>query len=214
MSYIAAADFRERTVKPYCANLILGETDGTDAYMDLVIAQVTARVELDLADDFEPPNPDNDETIDVDARGGYRLYTPRRVRSSTTVSARNPWVIAYTAQASTAYRLRKSLNAAGTAMADGQKRDWLDAMPGLTTGSWPNGAAAVQLVGKFGWAAVPDDIKRMVALKVYDQIKGSTDPLSRITQRQTIDATITYGPSQEVTEISDRYRRSTLAFTG
>jgi hypothetical protein len=90
MSYIAAADFRERTVKPCCANLILGETDGTDAYIDLVIAQVTARVELDLADDFEPPNPDNDETIDVDARGGYRLYTPRRVRSLTTVSARNP----------------------------------------------------------------------------------------------------------------------------
>jgi len=215
MAYIAAADFRERTVKPYCANLILGETDGTDAYLDLVIAQVVTQVELDLADDFEPPGGDADEAIDVDGWGTTRLYAPRRVRSLTTVQTRLAWLTTYVTEASTSYRIKKSLNAAGTAMVDGSTSDWLDALSGLSTGVWPSGAGTVKLTGKFGWAAVPDDIKRLVALKVYDQIKGNSDPLSRIVQRQTLDATITYGPSSEVTDISNRYRRSpALAYIG
>ena len=215
MAYIAAADFRERTVKPYCANLLLDETHGTDSYIDLIIAQVTTQVELDLADDFEPPNPDNDETIDVDGWGTLRLYAPRRVRSLTTVAARWPDVSTFTTLASTSYRLRKSLNTAGTAMVDGRTSDWLDAMPGLFTGIWPLGAETVRLTGKFGWAAAPEDIKRLVALRVYDLIKGNADPLSRIIQRQTFDATITYGPSTEVADITARYRRTpALAYIG
>ena len=80
---------------------------------------------------------------------------------------------------------------------------------------WAPLGQTVRLVGKFGWAAVPEDIKRLVALKVYDQIKGNADPLSRIVQRQTLDATITYGPSSEVTDIMNRYRRSpALAYIG
>lgn len=214
MAYIAAADFRERTVKPYCANLILSETDGIDSYIDLIIAQVTTQVELDLADDFEPVSGDADETLDVTGWGTTRLYTPRRVRSLTTVSVRWPWDTTFTA--TTAYRLHKSLNAAGTAMLDGAGSDWLDAMPGLTYGGWPAGADTVRLVGKFGWAAVPDDIKRLVALKVYDQIKGSSDPLSRLVQKTTGDAIFTYGPdSKEITDIVNRYQRSpALAYIG
>lgn len=208
MVYIAAADFRERTLKPYTANLLLDETHGTDAYIDLVIAQVTTQVELDLADDFEPPGGDADETIDVMGWGTARLYVPRRVRSLTSVATRFPWVSTFTTEAATAYRLHKSLNAAGTAMVDGARSDWIDALLGLTLGIWPEGADTVRLVGKFGWAAVPDDIKRLVALKTYDQIKGSADPLSRIVQRQTFDATITYGPSSEITDIETRYRRT------
>jgi len=215
VAYIAAVDFRERTVKPYCASLILSENDGLDAYVDLIITQVITQIELDLADDFEPAPGDADETIDVDGWGTARLYAPRRVRSLTTVSTRWPWVSTFTAEAAAGYRLRKSLNAAGSAMVDGTKNDWLDAMPGLSTGAWPSGASTIRLVGKFGWAVVPDDIKRLVALKVYDQIKGSSDPLSRIVQRTTADAILTYGPSLEVTDIMNRYRRSpALAYIG
>jgi len=207
VAYIAAADFRERTVKSYCANLILGEADGLDAYVDLIIAQVTTQVELDLADDFEPPNPDTDEIISVDGGGWSRLYLPRRVRSLTTVETRALEV--FTVQASTTWRLRKSLNAAGSAMVEGRVSDWLDAVS-LSTSAWPYGADTVRLTGKFGWAVVPDDIKRLVALKTYDLIKGQGDPLSRIVQRQTFDATVTYGPSAEVTDIMSRYQRTPL----
>lgn len=208
MAYIAAADFRERTVKPYCANLLLDETHGTDSYIDLIITQVVTQVELDLADDFEPPNPDNDEVILADGWGTTRLYAPRRVRSLTTVEVRYDWQSSFSTVATTSYRLRKSLNTAGTAMVDGRTSDWLDGLIGMTLGVWPLGAETVRLTGKFGWAAVPDDIKRLVALKVYDLIKGNADPLSRIVQRQTFDATITYGPSSEITDIETRYRRT------
>jgi len=207
VAYIAAADFRERTVKPYCTNLILGESDGLDAYVDLIITQVSTQVELDLADDFDPPSPDTDEVISVDGSGWSRLYMPRRVRSLTTVETRLLEV--FTVQASTKWRLRKSLNTAGTAMIEGRVSDWLDAVS-LSTSVWPYGADTVRLTGKFGWAAVPDDIKRLVALKTYDLIKGNADPLSRIIQRQTLDATITYGASTEVTDIMSRYQRTPL----
>ena len=217
MAYIAAADLRERTVKSYCANLILSETDGLDAYIDLIIAQVTTQVELDLSDDFEPAGGDPDETLDVDGSGEARLYVPRRVRSLTTVKTRDALGV-LTAQVSTLWRLRKSLNAAGTAMFDGRRIDYLDVIDGkalLTVGTfWPEGTQTVELVGKFGWAAVPDDIKRLVALKVYDTIKGNADPLSRIIQRQTLDATITYGTSSEAADIEARYTRTLPAVIG
>lgn len=215
MAYIAAADLRERTQKPFASNVVLTEGDIIDAQLDLIIAQVVTGVELDLADDFEPPNPDNDETIDVDGWGGTRLFLPRRVRSITSVAVRAPFETAFTTQASTAYRLRKSLNSAGTAMLEGRSSDWLDALPGLSYGAWPLGAETVRLVGKFGWAAVPEDIKRLVALRVYDIVKTKQDPLNRISQRITLDATIVYGPSQEMDDIVTRYRRSAaLAYIG
>jgi hypothetical protein len=207
VAYVTAADFRERTVKPHCTNLILNEADGLDAYIDLIITQVSTQVELDLADDFEPPNPDTDEVISVDGSGWSRLYLPRRVRSLTTVETRALEV--FTVQTSTKWRLRKSLNTAGTAMVEGRVSDWIDAVS-LSTAVWPFGADTVRLTGKFGWAVVPDDIKRLVALKTYDLIKGNGDPLSRIIQRQTLDATITYGPSAEVTDIMSRYQRTPL----
>lgn len=207
MAYIVAADFRERTLKPYCVNLALTEGDGSDGYIDLIITQIATQVELDLSDDFDPPNPDTDEVISVDGSGWSRLYLPRRVRSLTTVETRLLEV--FTVQASTKWRLRKSLNTAGTAMVEGRVSDWLDAVS-LSTSVWPWGADTIRLTGKFGWAVVPDDIKRLVALRVYDQIKANSDPFSRITQRQTIDATITYGPSTEVMDIMNRYQRTSL----
>ena len=208
MSYIAAADFRERTVAPYCAGLILGETDGLDSYIDLIITRVVTQVELDLGDDFEPAGGDPDETVECDGSGRARMYTPRRVRSLTTVKLRATDGT-LTTQASTAYRLHSSL-IGGTAMLDGARLDYLEHL----TDVWPLGTQTVQLVGKFGWSAVPTDIKRLVALKVYDIIKGNADPLSRIIQRQTLDATITYGPPEEITALENRYRRSLPVYVG
>ena len=208
MSYIAAADFRERTVAPYCAGLILGETDGLDSYIDLIITRVVTQVELDLGDDFEPAGGDPDETVECDGSGRARMYTPRRVRSLTTVKLRATDGT-LTTQASTAYRLHSSLSG-GTAMLDGARLDYLEHL----TDVWPLGTQTVQLVGKFGWSAVPTDIKRLVALKVYDIIKGNADPLSRIIQRQTLDATITYGPPEEITALENRYRRSLPVYVG
>lgn len=208
MAYIAAADFREKTVQPYTANLVLDEGAGTDAYLDLVIAQMTAQVEIDLNDEFEPPNPDNNETIKIDNDNPYKLYIPRRVRSIASVQTRSYQTM--TTQASTTYYHRRSLNSTGDAMVNNRKHDWLEPLPGLTVSCWPTGGEAVWITGTFGWSAVPDDIKRLVALRVYDQIKSSADPLSNILQRNTLDAQITYGPSREALAITQRYQRDAV----
>ena len=69
--------------EPWTANVVLTEADGSDAYLDLIISQVTTQIELDLDDDFEPAGGDPDETIFVQGTIGSRLYVPRRVRVLT-----------------------------------------------------------------------------------------------------------------------------------
>lgn len=202
MTYIAAADFRLGGLQPWTATLTMTEQEGTDAYLDAVIAGVTTRVEMDLDDDFEPPTPDNDETFVTEGSGLDVWHVPRRVRSLTSVKTRDD---AGTQTTQTAYRLSSSLNAAGTAMVG--KLDSLQIVSGFTVPCWPTALGSIELVGKFGWAAVPHDIKRLVALLVYDWVKASADPLHTIIQKNTIDAQFTYGPSAEVTDIMDRYRR-------
>ena len=73
--------------EPWTANVVLTEADGSDAYLDLIISQVTTQIELDLDDDFEPAGGDPDETIFVQGTIGSRLYVPRRVRVLTSVSS-------------------------------------------------------------------------------------------------------------------------------
>jgi hypothetical protein len=201
MVYAAAADFRERTQKSWARGLILDETVCSDPILDAVIAQVGGQIEVELGDDFDPPNPDTDETIYVDGTIGSRLYVPRRVRSLTTVSTRS-LSGTITALASTSYRLHSSLNAAGTAMSD-RRRDWLDSASGTT---WYSDGG-IQLIGKFGWAAVPADIKRLVALRVYDMVKPTGDPLSMVTNRVTVDHSETMGESREMARIVSLYNR-------
>jgi hypothetical protein len=203
LAYAVAADFRELTQKPWCRNLVLGEGDCSDAQLTSLIAQMAGQVEQDLDDDFDPPNPDNDETIYVDGTIGSRLFIPRRVRSLTTVSSRNLSNGNITAIPTSRYLLRSSLNAAGTAMVERRKRDWLDSNSGDTWFS----SGGIQLIGKFGWAVVPDDIKRLVALRVYDMVKATGDPLSTVTQRVTADHSELVGESREITRITALYSR-------
>ncbi|MGH2373047.1 MAG: hypothetical protein ACRDIC_06155 [bacterium] len=202
MSYAIAADFRERTLKSWTANLLLTEADGTDDLINLFIAQVAGQLELELDDDFDPPTPDNDETIFISGTIGSRLYVHRRVRSLTTVSTRS-LSGTITALTATSYRLQSSLNAAGMAMIDGRKRDWIDS---LSVNTWLSDGG-IQLVGKFGWAQVPNDIKRLVALRVYEMIKVTGDPLSTITQQTTVDASRVFGESREMSRLISIYGR-------
>jgi hypothetical protein len=202
MAYVVAADFREASRKAWTKGLILGENDVNDAELDLVIAQVAGLIELELDDDFDPPSSDVDETIVVEGTIGSRLWVPRRVRSLTSVGLRSLAGVV-TAITASSYRLHSSLNAAGTGMLDGyRKRDWLDSASSTT---WADDG--VQLVGKFGWAAPPGDIKRLVALRVYDMVKGTADPLSTVSQRVTSDGSLVLGESREMARIVAAYGR-------
>jgi hypothetical protein len=202
MAYIAADDFRQETQQPWCKGLILTDGDAGEAELDPLIAQAAGLIELELDDDFDPPDPDADQTIFVDGTVGSRLYVPRRVRSLTTVSTRS-LSGTITALPATSYRLHSSLSAAGTGMLDGnRKRDWLDSLSFTT---WA--ADGVELVGKFGWAAVPSDVKRLVALRVYDMVKPTDNPLSTVAQRNTADGSEVLGESREMARIVAAYGR-------
>jgi hypothetical protein len=201
MAYVVAADFREASRKPWTKSLILTESDCSDAELDLLITQVAGLLELELDDDFDPPNPDVDETIVVEGTIGSRLWIPRRVRSLTSVGTRSLAGVV-TAVSSTAYRLHSSL-VGGTAMVDGnRKRDWLASQ---SETMWADDG--VQLVGKFGWAAPPADVKRLVALRVYDMVKPTSDPLSTVSQRITSDGSLVLGESREIARIVEVYGR-------
>jgi hypothetical protein len=204
MAYIAAADFRELGQEVWTANLLLTEGDGTDAYIDACIALATSRVQEDLNDDFEPPSPDNDITIDVDGWGGSTLYVPRRIRSITSLSTRDS-TGTLTLESATTYRVISSLNAGGTGLMGGF--DQIEALTGLTSVGWPWGIQTVRLVGKFGWSAVPEDVKRLVAIYTYELVKSRVDPTFTITQRTTVDGVLTFGESLEVAAIVGRYRK-------
>lgn len=201
MAYLEPEEFRVAGKQPWTEGLLLPDVD--EGYLAAVIAQAQIDVDAMLGDTFEPPNPDNDVTIDVAGRGGSRLYLPRRVRSIATVKTRDANGV-LTTQASTLWRVTASTG-------ESAPYDYLDVIPGQAlaggTGFWPRGSATVQVVGKFGWAETPADVKELAALLVYDRIKPSNDPMGRITQLSTSDATQTFGEPRRVEEIKRRYRR-------
>ena len=194
MAILIPADFAVATKKPWCEGLTLGEEagdSGASGYLVSVITQIQERLENELNDTFEPPNPDNDITIDVNGSGTQRLFVPRRVRSITTVKTRDS-LGNLVAEASTLWRLTQSATGADFT---GSEYDYLDVIPGqfLSTGScWPWGTQTVQIVGKFGWASTPTDIKRLTALLVYDYLKPTDGKLRKTERLQTDTQTFSF----------------------
>ena len=170
MTYIAAADLRESSQAEFAHGCVISSADvSTDALLDAIIARVSARIDDELNDHFEP---EDNQTYDVDGDGTRRLYLPKRTRNIDSVSTRDA---DGTLTAETVvWRLRSSLNAAGTARVG--DFDWLDIIPGrtLSTGAvWPEGPQTVRVIGDFSWvtSSVPSEIKRLTALITYDTAK-------------------------------------------
>jgi len=195
MAYVAPGDLLAKTKKSWAQGYTLTESDGDATYIASVIADVEAWVDLTLDDDFEPAGGDPDTTLDVDGSGMPRLYVPKRVRSLTTVELRDSAGI-LTAQAATLYRLRSSI--VNGALAGGA--DYLELIGSLSAsgGAWPYGINAVKLTGKFGWAAPPAEIKRLVALLVFDRVKSKNGNLRKTEQLQTRDATYTFVDPEDI----------------
>lgn len=213
MAYVLPADFREGTKKDYCFGLELSPSDAPDAELTTAITRLSERIDQVTNDHFEA---ENAATFELDGHGETRLYLPRCVRTVTTVKTRDSDGV-LTTELAASYRMHSSLNAAGTE-AEGDF-DWIGVIPGqvLVNGGkvWPDGVQTVQVVGNFSWAATPTDIKRCVALLVWEHFTSKAKDLRWVKAWSTNDARFERADSEpfgipEADELVARYRRPEL----
>lgn len=219
MSYLVPDDFRTASIAEYCEQIDLTIEEADDTRLAAAIARLSQRVDDATNDHF------SSETLTLDLNGGGspRLYLPQRCTAVTTLSTRNVQG-ALTTQASTSFRLHSSLDATGVARLG--EYDWIDAIvwgPGLTgvyyAWSFDYGEQTVRVTGTFGWMTTPADIKRAVALLVYDHFKPIRQDLRRANRMATADASYDFAQTEptgipEVDGIIAQYRRESVPLVG
>lgn len=202
MAYLTPADFRTATLNEVCQGLALaaGAPDNvSDAFLTAAIARLTVRLDELTNDHFESQS----LTIDLTGDGTSTLTLPIRCTAVSQVRTLDP-LGNYTTQLATSYRLVSSLDAAGATRVIQQADDYLDIPTGqflsLYWGAgrrWPAEANGVRVIGTFGWTVTPPDIKRALALMVFDHFKPLGQTLRRATQYQTSDAVYSFGAGDE-----------------
>lgn len=213
MAYLAFADFRTATLTEFCAQLALTTTEASDANLTSAIARFSQRLDDYTNDRFESEA----LTLEMDGEGTAKLILPKRCTAVGTVKTRDDADV-LTLQAAAVYRLHSSLYSTGSKRLG--EFDWIEVVPdgnGLAsvTGSayvWPRGPRTVQVVGTFGWTTTPGDVKRAVALMVYDHFKPRAEDLRRASAwaiaetRYEIARTLPTG-IPEADEVIANYRR-------
>jgi hypothetical protein len=192
----------------------------SEALLTATIARMSQRFDDYTNDHYEPET----LTLILNGTGSTRLYLPKRILSLTSV-ATTDYAGNATTQASTVYRLHKSLSG-GTERSDVQQ-DYLEIIGGqyltgvpqvwgqeYSNGTWPSGEQNVTVVGSFGWTTTPGDVKRAVALMVYLHYKPRDKALWQTQSFSTADATynlIDPSPNRptgvkEIDDAIERYR--------
>jgi len=212
MAYLTAADFRENTPAEYCSGLLLSEAEAATTALTAAIARLSSRIDELTNDHYESRTLTYD--LDVYGYSGVVLL-PERCTALTTV--KTTWYGTQTTQASTAYSLHSSLDTAGAKRIG--DHDWIEVVTdtgGLVgtmyTYAWPIGPATVEVTGSFGWVTTPADIKRAVALMVWDHFKPQQDTLRRAVRWTAQGETFEAAASQptgipEVDQLIAEYRR-------
>jgi hypothetical protein len=216
MAYVVAADFRAATLKWYTRGLALTDEEAPTADITSAIAAYSGQLDSWASDHYEP---ENALEVVVDQRHySHMLHLPKRIRTVTTVKTVN-YAGTETVETATDWRVHSSLNAAGTDFHESNEMDWLEVITGqyLTTGAayWPYGIGTVKITGNWSWGAVPDRIKRAVAILVYDRFRAKGDSLMRAERWATDQASYDLSNSKpsglpEVDEIIEAYSRKEL----
>lgn len=225
MAYIAYSDFRSASLAEYCANLSLATADASDANLTSSIARFSQRFDDYTNDHFEA------EVVALSLSGDNEcdLDLPKRCTAITSITITDQAGTA-TAQASTAYRLVSSLYASGSKRLEPDREDYVELVYGAggLTGypishynpyTWPTDANCIAVTGSFGWNTTPGDVKRAVALMVWDHFKGQRGDLRRAARYQTADVTVEVADTTptgipEVDQIIADYKRDTYSVIG
>jgi hypothetical protein len=213
MTYVVAADFRPGSGKWYTHGIPLTEDDADSNALSDAITAMSEAIDLYTRDHFEPEPgdgpPEGTITIDMSGNGGAAIELPKRIRSITEVALRDRDGV-LTVQEPSVYRYTQSLIEGGTLVDHDHDLDQIALIPGqhLTgTGwwgdsmypgiwhTWPIGPQTIQVTGQFSFATTPEQIKRAVALMVYDAIKPSSDVLHRSERWATPTASVIRAPA-------------------
>lgn len=191
-----------------------------DAVITAAIARMTERFEYYADDQFESTAA---TTIILPGSGLSRLRIPKRTTAVTTLKTVD-YAGTETTQAATTYRLHSSLNTAGT-KATGLF-DFVEILAGtsgftnmLNPYYFDRGAGTVKLTGTFGWTVTPPDVKRAVALMVWDALQPRRADLHRVTSVSNTSEAISYADTEptgmlEVDDIIQQFSRHTSAMVG
>jgi hypothetical protein len=224
---VVESDFRTESLAEYAYGLELSTTEAPATAVTSAITRLSARVDEWTNDHFEAES----LTLDLDGSGTTKLYLPQRCTAVSSVSIRDEEDV-YTVQTALGYRLHSSLR-------DGVKAvglyDWLEivgegdgltGLPGLSYNAWrwPVGPATVRVAGTFGWTTTPFDIKRAVAVLVWDHFRQKRGDMVYASRVSTADRTVEYpapDPSNgvftampEVDAILQTYQRAALLGVG
>lgn len=191
MALLTPANFREQTLAAACAGLKLDQSEAPDTDLTTWIAAVTQRVNEVCGDFFEPSTTSLEHDVAWDSS---RLYLQRRTTAVTAVKTRDA-LGNLTTQSSTAYRLHSSLDSTGAVKLEGS--DYLELIWGggglASTWNpwlWPTGTQTVQVTGTFGWTTAPGDVKRAVAMMVWDVFKRQDSDVRRAIRWARGDLTV------------------------
>lgn len=186
MAYITAADMRAASLAEWATGLSLTDDEVETTRLTAKIARMEQEFDNMTNDHFAS---EAGVTITLQGDGSQRLYLPRRCTAVTTLNIVN-YAGTATLQASTVYRLKSSLDAAGAERLSRGALDYIDILPyqvisgasfGLNYG-WPDEPGAISIVGTFGWTVTPAKVKRAIGLMVYSEVKDQADILGHVTQ--------------------------------
>lgn len=211
MAYVLPAAFREPSLEWYTrGGYTLTDSEAETGELTAAIAAMSSLIDYETYDHYEA---ETAATLTLDVTGyPTQLYLPKRVRTVTsvkTVAADG----AETTEVVGTYRVHSSLNAAGTDMQDGGMLDWIEVLTGFSTGRYfPQGTGTVKVTGNFSWTAVPELIKRAVAVLVYDHFKPAGDQLRTAQQWTSAEVAVNRSLTTptglpEVDRIIEQYNR-------
>jgi len=214
MALLTAADFRSSTKIWPDIELAGGTaTAVTDATITSAVTAATRIVNKYCRDDFEGDTT-TAGTIIMDGSGERSLVLTQRIQNGSVTSvAERDADGNYTTIDSTDYRVYTSLDSAGT----DPYADAVDVIEYIAEDStWTEGVLNVRVVAKFGWNTAPWEVKRAVALIVYDMLSGKNAGMHRASEWQTPNMSFNRAEDAfmgipEVRDLLEQYRQFTVA---
>lgn len=216
MPYIVPADLRSATLAEYASGLALTTTDvastGSEALLTAAIVRLSQKLD-DLCNDRFSTVSETSYTLE--ANGTDTIVLPHRTTRIYNLTTIDPDDIE-TLEAAGAYRLTSSLDPDGARrVREFDTLSVIPAGPGLsgTRSPWCfDKGRTVTVAADFGWTTTPGDIRRAVALLVYDHFKPVDKSLRRAERWQTESASYSQALTEptglpEVDDIIKEYRR-------